>query len=301
MSLIAGPDAVLASAVPPEAAALRDAARQAVGLTLCGPVGRLRAAEITPNPSTDPAILAQVVALVRAAGLAPVCASTQPVGAAGVWAGLFTAWFGAAEAIVASGTSPWAVDQALKQAGFLRGPFLSADIIGHDKLWLGLGKHALTAANSRLGAALCASGRLGRGAVRGVYAYRDGKPVPTQDEEVAAILADLRRSGGGPIPESQIAPLVMDALARAGAVLLAEGQARRAVEVDVLAVHGLGLARTTGGPMHWADQEAGTAGLLTLKRRLSKGAEIDPTIWAPVPLIDELIKNGQRFGDLNDA
>lgn len=82
----------------------------------------------------------------------------------------------------------------------------------------------------------------------------------------------------------------LGALANEGARLLASGLAMAASDIDLVAVHGLGLPAESGGPLHWADQR----GLMILRRDLRIwGAEAD--VWAPVPALDTLVSAGRGF------
>ncbi|MDP4033084.1 MAG: 3-hydroxyacyl-CoA dehydrogenase family protein, partial [Pseudorhodobacter sp.] len=84
----------------------------------------------------------------------------------------------------------------------------------------------------------------------------------------------------------------LGALANEGARLLAAGLAQAASDIDLVAVHGLGLPVESGGPMHQADQR----GLMILRRDLRLwGAEAE--VWKPVPALDALVSVGRGFAD----
>ncbi|MFN3844673.1 MAG: enoyl-CoA hydratase-related protein [Paracoccaceae bacterium] len=105
-----------------------------------------------------------------------------------------------------------------------------------------------------------------------------------------------------PTPEAALAPRRMapdeilnrwlGALANEGARLLASGLALSPADIDLVAVHGLGLPPDCGGPMHSADQR----GLMILRRDLTLwGDEAD--VWKPVPALDALVSIGRGFAD----
>lgn len=80
------------------------------------------------------------------------------------------------------------------------------------------------------------------------------------------------------------------ALANEGTRLLAEGVAQSAADIDLVAIHGLGLPAECGGPMYQADQR----GLMILRRDLRLwAAEAD--VWEPVPALDRLVSVGRGF------
>ncbi|WP_370286288.1 hypothetical protein, partial [Pseudooceanicola nanhaiensis] len=65
--------------------------------------------------------------------------------------------------------------------------------------------------------------------------------------------------------------------------------------LDVVMVQGYGFPRTQGGPM----QAAETIGLGHLSQAMRVLAELDKAVWAPHPLIGDLMANGVGFSDLN--
>ena len=80
------------------------------------------------------------------------------------------------------------------------------------------------------------------------------------------------------------------ALANEGARLLACGLAQSAADIDLVAVHGLGLPPGCGGPLYQADQR----GLLILRRDLRLWGE-DAEVWKPTPALDALVSVGRGF------
>ncbi|MFN4153163.1 MAG: enoyl-CoA hydratase-related protein [Paracoccaceae bacterium] len=82
----------------------------------------------------------------------------------------------------------------------------------------------------------------------------------------------------------------LGAMANEGARLLAAGLAQSATDVDLVAVHGLGLPAECGGPLHLADQR----GLMILRRDLRLWGE-EAEVWKPVPALDALVSVGRGF------
>jgi 3-hydroxyacyl-CoA dehydrogenase len=89
---------------------------------------------------------------------------------------------------------------------------------------------------------------------------------------------------------SEIVQRWLSALANEGTRLLAAGMAQSPLDIDLVAVSGLGFPRAKGGPMHQAESR----GLLILRRDLTQwGAEGD--VWKPVPALDALVSAGRGF------
>ena len=145
-------------------------------------------------------------------------------------------------------------------------------------------------------ATLCEAGRTGRAAGAGIHDWPgDGGP-PVASAEVARRIAELRRAAGMPprsFSREDLEGALLSALAKAGAALLADGIAVRPADIDLVAVHGLGMARVTGGPMTAADLR----GLDALRDRLKSLERLDRDIWGREPLIDRLAAAGEGFAD----
>ncbi|MDO9637320.1 MAG: enoyl-CoA hydratase-related protein [Pseudotabrizicola sp.] len=92
------------------------------------------------------------------------------------------------------------------------------------------------------------------------------------------------------MPGDEIINRWLGALANEGVRVVASGLAMTASDVDLVAVHGLGLPADCGGPLHHAEQR----GLMILRRDLRIwGAEAD--VWVPVPALDTLVSAGRGF------
>jgi 3-hydroxyacyl-CoA dehydrogenase len=92
------------------------------------------------------------------------------------------------------------------------------------------------------------------------------------------------------MPSDEIVNRLMAALANEGARILTEGLAQTALEIDLVAVHGLGFPRDRGGPLHQAERR----GLLVVRRDLSLWAD-EAEVWRPVPALDAFVSVGRGF------
>lgn len=204
-----------------------------------------------------------------------------------------------ADRCLSAGALPDEVDRAMRAWGLPQGPFERADIYGLD--------HVLYAQSERRPGALAdplaetlriwlrAERRLGRAVGRGYFIYgADGAGVAKSDAALAEQLAHLRARrglGGGAIPLRIIAGLAND-----GAWALAEGRVRQPADIDLVAM-AQRFPRWRGGVMQAADE----IGILRLRNLLTTLASAGDGFWQPAPLWDELIRNGRRFGDLNEG
>lgn len=85
------------------------------------------------------------------------------------------------------------------------------------------------------------------------------------------------------------------AMANEGLRMLESHVAARPSDIDLVMVAGYGFPRWRGGPMH----QAARRGLLVLRRDLRIWAADDPAIWTPHPVLDRLIADGRRLGDMD--
>lgn len=185
------------------------------------------------------------------------------------------------EFMLEDGAWPEDVDNALQAFGFAMGPFAVADLSGLDIAWRMRKSQAATRHPDERYVAildqLCEQGRLGRKTGAGYYSYLDGKQVKTTDAVVRGIIAQAstqrsitRRS----LTASGIQRRVLLAMVNEAALLLSEGVASRASDIDVVLVQGYGFPRWEGGPVFWARQQDRAAlvqGLQTLAKETGHG------------------------------
>ena len=142
-----------------------------------------------------------------------------------------------------------------------------ADLSGLDIAWRMRQAQAATrdpaARYVHIADRLCEAGRLGRKTGAGFYRYAEGASRPQTDPAVAALIAKARSDKGitpRELSSEEIQRRVVLTLVNEAALLLAEGVAERATDVDVVLVNGYGFPRWEGGPVFWA-RERGAAAL----------------------------------------
>ena len=179
---------------------------------------------------------------------------------------LYAAYRRQCEFMVEEGAALEQVDAALEAFGFAMGPFAVADLSGLDIAW----RMRQAQADTRNPAAryvhiadrLCEAGRLGRKTGAGYYRYAEGASRPQVDPAVATLIAQARSDKGitpREIGAQEIQRRVMLTLVNEAALLLAEGVAERATDVDVVLVNGYGFPRWEGGPVFWARERGAQA------------------------------------------
>ena len=234
-----------------------------VGLHFFSPANVMRLMEVVRGQATAPDALATGLAVAKKLGKLPLV-----TGNAFGFVGnrLYAAYRRQCEFLVEEGAWPEQVDAALQRFGFAMGPFAVADLSGLDIAWRMRQAQAATrdpqARYVTVADRLCEAGRLGRKTGAGYYRYgEDGKPAV--DEAVHALIAQARTDKGitpRAVDDAEIQRRVLLALANEAALLLADGVAAHATDVDVALVNGYGFPRWEGGPVFWA-RERGEAGL----------------------------------------
>jgi 3-hydroxyacyl-CoA dehydrogenase len=160
------------------------------------------------------------------------------------------------------GAWPEDVDSALQAFGFAMGPFSVADLSGLDIAWRMRKSQAATRDPRERYVAvldqLCEQGRLGRKTGAGYYNHVDGKQVKTTDACVRDIITRASHQRGitrREIVAGDIQRRALLAMVNEAALLLSEGVASRASDIDVVLVQGYGFPRWEGGPVFWARQQ----------------------------------------------
>ena len=92
-------------------------------------------------------------------------------------------------------------------------------------------------------------------------------------------------------PDAAPALALHAAVINEAARLIETRAVRRASDLDLIAVKGLGFDRARGGPLLQADLH----GLLRPVRAMARLRELDPALWQPCGLLEEMVRNGRRF------
>jgi 3-hydroxyacyl-CoA dehydrogenase len=135
--------------------------------------------------------------------------------------------------------------------------------------------------------------RFGQKTGRGMYIY-EGRNAEA-DPEVAEIAAKEAKTLGiepREISDEEIMERMMCAMINEGALILEEGIAQRASDIDVVFANGYGMPRYRGGPMIYAD----TVGVNNIYEAICKYRDrYGELYWTPAPLLEKLAKEGKTF------
>ena len=205
-----------------------------------------------------------------------------------------------AMALVDDGAKPEQVDKVLTDLGFPMGQFAMGDLAGID-----IG-HSIREERRKAGEnvppswmdKLVEKGRLGQKTMAGTYKYEEGNRKPIPDPEVEEIIAEFRKEQGitpREISEQEILERCMYVMINEGAKILEEGIADRSLDIDITWIYGYGFPAYRGGPMFWADR-IGLDKILGAVKKYHK--EVGGKQWEPSPLLEKLVAENKKFGDL---
>ncbi len=296
LDAIAKPDCILASNTSTldidEIASATKRPQMVIGHHFFSPANVMRLLEIVRGEATSKEVIATSMALAK------------KLGKIGVLAGNCRGFIGnrmihcygrEAQFLVEEGAPVEMVDQTLYDFGMAMGPLAVGDLAGLDVGWRIRKefKH-LEEPGVRVPLVadlLCEMGRYGQKTGAGWYKYDENrKAIP--DPQVAALIEKTAREAGiqrRDITKDEIIERTIYALVNEGARILEEGIALRAVDIDIVYLHGYGFPAWRGGPMFYAD----TVGLKNVL------AKIEEFKWTPATLLKRLAEAGKTFEDFD--
>jgi len=229
-----------------------------VGLHFFAPANIMRLLEIVRGQASAPDVLATAIAVAKIIRKLPVVAR---VGEGFIGNRIFSAYRIQCELMLEEGAYPSDVDSALTAFGLAMGPFAVNDISGLDISWATRKRLATTrdpkARYPEILDRLCELGRYGQKTGAGWYRYPDGARRGTIDPEVHALIEKCSAEKGivrHSFTPEQIQWRALAAMANEAALVMAEGIAERASDIDLVLVNGYGFPAHKGGPLFWASR-----------------------------------------------
>ena len=200
--------------------------------------------------------------------------------------------------LLEEGCLPEQVDKAVEKFGFAMGPFRMSDLAGNDIGWYIRKRRYVEKPEvtySKIADLLCEKGRFGQKTSAGWYDYKAGDRKAYPSEEVnQMIIAHSKELGveRRKISDQEIVDRLVYALVNEGALILEEGIALRASDIDMVYLTGYGFPLHRGGPMFYADT-VGLSNVLMTMNRFAKGRHAEA--WTPAPLLKKLAAESKTF------
>lgn len=255
LDAIAKPGAILATNTSylnvDEIAAVTKRPEDVVGMHFFSPANVMRLLEVVRGEKTAKDVLATVMALAK------------KIKKVAVVAGVCHGFIGnrmlsprqiEANKLLMEGATPQQIDKVHVEFGMPMGPFQMADLAGVDIGW-----HRDPSRIESIRDALAAEGRWGQKKGAGYYDY-DEERNATPSPRALEIIEEFRAKSNLPkreITDQEIVERTLYTMVNEGALILEEGKAQRASDVDVVWIMGYGWPVYRGGPMFWAQNEVG--------------------------------------------
>jgi 3-hydroxyacyl-CoA dehydrogenase len=272
-----------------------------IGHHYFSPANVMRLLEIVHGRQTSPTVLATSMALAKSLGKVGVV-----VGNCRGFVGnrMFGVYQREAQFLVEEGARVDAVDAALVEFGMAMGPLAVGDLAGLDVGWRIRKeyRHLIPPGTRQplVADQLCEQGRYGQKTGAGWYRYELESRSQLPDPEVERLIAASARAAGierRVITAQEIVDRTIFALVNEGARILDEGFAARAVDIDIIYIHGYGFPAYRGGPMWYADA-VGLAQVLNCIRQFERD---HGAAWSPSALLVRLVESERSFADLDRA
>jgi len=233
-----------------------------VGLHFFSPAHIMRLVEVVRGAKTSPDVLATAVKIARRLGKIPVISA---VGEGFIANRIFMSYRQQCECMLEDGALPEEIDGALTKFGFAMGPFATWDMAGLDIAWRTRRRlAALRDPGERyvpLLDHLCEAGRVGRKSGAGWYLYEAGSARGKPDPTVRDMIDSHRKAQGivgRTLGEGEIVSRALAAIVNEATLVLEEGVAERASDIDLVFVNGYGFPKHRGGPLFWASRQPRT-------------------------------------------
>jgi 3-hydroxyacyl-CoA dehydrogenase len=220
-----------------------------LGMHFFSPANVMKLLEVVRGDATAPDVLATAMAI------------GKKIGKVAVVAGVCDGFIGnrmlkprqmEAMSLLMEGATPQQIDQVHVEFGMPMGPFQMSDLAGVDIGW-----HRDPTRIESIRDALAAVGRWGQKTGKGFYDY-DEKRNPSPSAETQAIIDDFAAKSNKPkreITSEEIIERTLYPMVSEGYMILEEGKAQRASDIDVVWIYGYGWPVYRGGPMFWGDLE----------------------------------------------
>ena len=251
-------------------AAVTSRPQDVIGLHFFSPANIMKMVEAIEGGKSAPDAVAAGVALAKRIGKIPVVCKVCD---GFVGNRILGAYRAVQEILLENGGLPHEMDVALESFGFAMGPWAVADLAGLD-----IGRARREAQKKTRDPRMRDGGaivdrltdlkRYGQKTGRGFYLYENGRRLV--DPDVATLIETIAREKGiarAPFDADLVVRATRAAMANEGAKILAEGIVPRALDIDVVYLHGYGYPAWRGGPMFEADR-VGAAQILADMREV---------------------------------
>ena len=298
---IAKPGCILASNTSTldidEIASATQRPNDVIGTHFFSPANVMKLLEVVRGSNTGKEIIAATMKLAKRIKKIPVLAGNCD---GFIGNRMFHSYIRQAHALAEEGAKVSEIDKAAYEFGWAMGPFAVNDLAGNDVGWR-IRKRQMTEGNydnirytATVADKLCEKGRFGQKTSRGFYIYDPETRKRLDDPEVDEMFEKVAKEKGivrRTINKEEIMARLNWALLNTGCLILEEGFALRASDIDVIYAYGYGYPAWRGGPMKFA-QDYGLDKVLQEIKNFKKN---DDGMWPISSYLEELANSGKKF------
>ncbi len=268
-----------------------------IGTHFFSPANVMKLLEIVRGKHTSKEVIASTMKLAKNIKKVPVLAGNCD---GFIGNRMFHEYVRQAHALAEEGAKVADIDRVIYDFGWAMGPFAVNDLAGNDVGWRirkrhkQEGKYDNLRYTSTVADQLCELGRYGQKTNRGFYIYDQQTREKKIDPEVDMMFEKVAKEKGisrRQIDDKEILSRLSWALLNTGCMILEEGYALRASDIDVTYAYGYGYPHWRGGPMKYAEDYGLEKVLEEIKNYRTK----NPDMWPKCNYLEQLVKEKKNF------
>ena len=268
-----------------------------IGTHFFSPANVMKLLEIVRGKNTSKEVIASTMKLAKIIKKVPVLAGNCD---GFIGNRMFHEYVRQAHALAEEGAKVADIDRVIFDFGWAMGPFAVNDLAGNDVGWRirkrhkQEGKYDNLRYTSTVADRLCELGRYGQKTLRGFYIYDKETRKKQIDPEVDKMFERVAEEKGiirRKIDDNEILHRLSWALLNTGCMILEEGYALRASDIDVTYAYGYGYPLWRGGPMKYAEDY----GLEKVLEEIETFRAKNPDMWPKCNYLEELVKENKKL------
>lgn len=268
-----------------------------IGTHFFSPANVMKLLEIVRGKHTSKEVIASTMKLAKNIKKVPVLAGNCD---GFIGNRMFHEYVRQAHALAEEGAKVADIDKVIYDFGWAMGPFAVNDLAGNDVGWRIRKRHKLEGKydnlryTSTVADQLCELGRYGQKTNRGFYIYDQQTREKKIDPEVDMMFEKVAKEKGisrRKIDDKEILSRLSWALLNTGCMILEEGYALRASDIDVTYAYGYGYPHWRGGPMKYAEDY----GLEQVLEEINNYRTKNPDMWPKCNYLEQLVKEKKNF------
>ena len=280
-----------------EIAAVTNRPKDVIGTHFFSPANVMRLLEVVKGKHTSKEVIATTMQLAKEINKVPVLAGNCD---GFIGNRMFHEYIRQANALAEEGAEIERIDQVIFDFGWAMGPFAVNDLAGNDVGWRirkrhkTEGKYDNLRYTSTVADKLCELGRYGQKTSKGFYIYDKTTRERSVDQEVNEMFKKVAEEKGikrREISDNEILSRLNWALLLTGCMILEEGFALKASDIDVIYAYGYGYPNWRGGPMKYAEDY----GLDKALREIESFRDYGDGMWPNSNLLEKLANGEKKF------